>query len=490
MKTEYKRDLNHNYLAIHEDIELDTSSYQVRMLAGNAIPSLLKCQFHGVEGKIVFHYDITSKQSITVLYEGKLLKEKDLKIIFGSFIQVMEQMAEYLLNPGQILLQPEYMYMDINRKEVLFCYLPGKEGDVKEQLQALLEYILPKIDHDDKKAVSLGYNVYRWILEDNFRLEQVKEELYREINKETLEEKPKKKEVQIEAGKIPSSKTDEAEKFDYENENLEALFDFSKEIIMEDSGKKHLSDADDKKYKGKKDSFNQKIYIIVPVVGTVIIMAILAANMMGILPWIQVEILLMGVVLLAMLLSLICFFLGKIRDKKEREKTEWEWKQKVKKHKETAENNVIKEVITTSQEISDFNKEIKKKETQEWNLEKDFQDGDTNDYGETVVLSAAAVRGPATMVSKEPGEFATIYLKDDLTVIGKLESAVDAIIPVATVSRLHAKVRKRENEYYLADLNSRNGTSVNGRMLAINEEYLLQDEDEVDFAEARYIFLK
>lgn len=45
-------------------------------------------------------------------------------------------------------------------------------------------------------------------------------------------------------------------------------------------------------------------------------------------------------------------------------------------------------------------------------------------------------------------------------------------------------------EYYLTDLNSRNGTSVNGQILKNGEDRLLEDEDEVDFAQARYIFLK
>ena len=39
-------------------------------------------------------------------------------------------------------------------------------------------------------------------------------------------------------------------------------------------------------------------------------------------------------------------------------------------------------------------------------------------------------------------------------------------------------------------MNSRNGTSVNGRLLRPDEEYQLEPEDEVDFAQARYIFLK
>ena len=115
---------------------------------------------------------------------------------------------------------------------------------------------------------------------------------------------------------------------------------------------------------------------------------------------------------------------------------------------------------------------------------------ESQDYGETIVLSAMSNAGPASFVSREPGELATIYLKEELTVVGKMEHAADAVIDVATVSRIHAKIRKRDDKYYLTDLNSRNGTSVNGRLLRPGEEYELQPEDEVDFAQARYIFLE
>ena len=111
-------------------------------------------------------------------------------------------------------------------------------------------------------------------------------------------------------------------------------------------------------------------------------------------------------------------------------------------------------------------------------------------FGETMVLTSGLVKGPATLVSREPGELATIYLEQEIVVIGKLETASDAVINMPTVSRIHAKIRKRDGEYYLTDLNSRNGTSVNGQMLKAGEEHLLKDEDEVDFAQARYIFLR
>jgi len=75
-------------------------------------------------------------------------------------------------------------------------------------------------------------------------------------------------------------------------------------------------------------------------------------------------------------------------------------------------------------------------------------------------------------------------------VIGKLETACDAVVSLPTVSRIHAKIRKKEENYFLSDMNSRNGTSVNGRLLRPDEEYQLEPEDEVDFAQARYIFLE
>ena len=56
--------------------------------------------------------------------------------------------------------------------------------------------------------------------------------------------------------------------------------------------------------------------------------------------------------------------------------------------------------------------------------------------------------------------------------------------------RAPKKIRKKEENYFLSDMNSRNGTSVNGRLLRPDEEYQLEPEDEVDFAQARYIFLE
>ena len=179
MRAEYKRDMNHNYLILHGDEVPDTDSYQVRMLVGNGMPSLLKCRLQGIDGNFLIYYDITSKQSVASMYETKKMGLEDLRLIFEGFVQAMEEMAEYLMNPGQLLVQPEYMYLDVEKKKLYFCCVPGKAGDVREEFRVLTEYILPKIDHEDGDAVILGYGVYRRALEDTFHLEYVKEEIYK-----------------------------------------------------------------------------------------------------------------------------------------------------------------------------------------------------------------------------------------------------------------------------------------------------------------------
>ena len=71
MRTEFRRDVSHNYLILQGEEKVDTSAYQVRMLLGNLIPSVLKCHLESLDGQEYFCYDITSRQSVSMLFEEK-----------------------------------------------------------------------------------------------------------------------------------------------------------------------------------------------------------------------------------------------------------------------------------------------------------------------------------------------------------------------------------------------------------------------------------
>ena len=453
MKAEYKRDMNHNYLILYGEKDINTDSYQVRMLVGNIIPSLLKCRIQGVDGKFMMYFDITSKQAVSTLYEEKKLGIEDLQLIFGGFVRVMEEAAEYLINPAQLVLKPQYIFADCEKKELFFCLMPGYDKDIKEQFQLLTEYILPKIDHEDGEAVILGYGVYRRTMENSFHLEHIKEELYRkQDNKKEIKTETKK-----DSREISVQETGE--------ENLMQSSEMSENFWREDKAEK----TDSHKLFGKKVTVFA--LILLALAGVTI------AISGGYLPHQDISVLLgivlagMGGIMLAVVIIRKAKAVYKQPQRKSREKPQLS---------ETFVRPPVNEILQEGSE--DSIKTMMEKKSPHREREEDF--------GETVVLSAGVVSGPASLVSREPGELAPIYLQEELTVIGKLENACDAVIDLPTVSRIHAKIRKREEEYYLSDMNSRNGTIVNGRLLLPEEEYRLQEEDEVDFAQARYIFLK
>ena len=65
---------------------------------------------------------------------------------------------------------------------------------------------------------------------------------------------------------------------------------------------------------------------------------------------------------------------------------------------------------------------------------------------------------------------------------------MDYVIDRDTVSRFHAKFFEQDGCVYLMDLNSTNGTRVNGRELNVRDRVLLSEGDRILFADAEYIF--
>lgn len=513
MYAEYKRDVSHNYLILREEEKVNTASYQVRMLTGNVIPSILKCRLQGLDGNLLFYYDITSRQSLASFYEQRKFHRKDLHMLFGGFIRVMEEMAEFLMNTDQLLLCPEYIFLDIEKREVKFCCLPDYHHPIQEQFRELTEYLLPRLDHEDPQAVSMGYGVYRKAMETGFQLEHIKEAIYQ--NREVTGKNDNKDSAQKQGQKPPENNLDGADNFG--------------EKIQEKADVSHLleTDVENKTSKRKKDkkkeesdfqkSSNEWTGALLCVFTAAVLIILLILRYLGYLPGIPAEAIFGGAIIL---LALAAFLSWTAEKKKQKKQMSAEWRKKVKrelddtyessseKRRKERNSEDLYEADSVQEKMPEWgdgkykmpeqtgetganrleNSQNVYRETVQQN--ENYETEKTENYGETVVLSAGQTEGPASLVSREPGELATIYLDRDLMVIGKMENAADAVISLPTVSRIHAKIRKVDEEYYLSDLNSRNGTSVNGRLLKTGEEYKLQDEDQVEFAQARYIFLK
>lgn len=93
------------------------------------------------------------------------------------------------------------------------------------------------------------------------------------------------------------------------------------------------------------------------------------------------------------------------------------------------------------------------------------------------------------MLLYEGGEqLDNIQVGQDSISIGQ-GNGVDAQIQRDTISHVHAKIECDNSNFYVEDLNSTNGTFINGETLSYKERRKLEKNDIVQFADIRYRFV-
>lgn len=78
MKTEFKREMNRNYMVLHPEKEIG-GSYALRMLSENRINGLLPFQEKRIDGETFLYFNITSRQSLARMMEYRSFKAKEIR---------------------------------------------------------------------------------------------------------------------------------------------------------------------------------------------------------------------------------------------------------------------------------------------------------------------------------------------------------------------------------------------------------------------------
>lgn len=458
MQVNYQKDINHNYMTIQAEKEIDMDCYPIRMLLGNEIASLISCRIQAVDGKRVFCYEVGSRETVESRFFKKKLTKEDIRFVMQGIFQVIQEMQAYLLDVNQLVILPELMYYDRGKHMLQFCYFPGYDHQIQEQIRSFLEQILPLIDHGDATAVAMGYGMYQKAIEKNFQLEQMKECLYKE--EEVEKEQPRSEQKAEQMQKEEEIKTEEAAE---------------KEKIPWDT-------------------------LIFSCLWTVALLGICCLRFLGYLDFLTTPMIL-GIFIFVMSAVCINAFLWKRQQKKgNRGKKSWaessalqasiQWPGKSEVDVEQNMEAKKEEQIEAAKNMESLQKTAVSQETKSLHKTEDLQQTKTAQelaLGDTQPLPVIRLPENAWLISRETEKLPDIELTGDLTVIGKAES-VDVKILLPTVSRVHAKIWRDEEQYYLRDLDSRNGTFVNGNQISGKNNCRILPGDEVRFADAVYIF--
>lgn len=432
MNPSYRRDKDHNYMVLDAPEKLGGTEYQVRMLTGNTIPHLLKCHMRMIDGKAVFFYEITGMQPLFRIFEKMAMNQEDIQNVLSGIKEALENTERYLLDGNQLLFEPEYLFMDMQSREVSMCCLPFYHGDMGKDFRKLAEYFLKRLDHSDEAAVLFGYDVYSRTAEENYCLSEVLQIVYQ--NPDRLREKPKEEPEEKELEREILTEKKMAEKAIPEIIDTEDFYEETvcAEKLSEEQAYVKISDQKESAAKKEKAKiFRKKHWILIILGGLLAAGGILALVGIGILSTMQAA----GILFLAIGISIYTVFVETQSQKK-------------------------KEVEPVPEEAA------------------------------TCIIREGQSNGMAVLVSTRPEQYENILLYREETHVGKEVRKADVCINNDTVSRIHAKIIRREEKYYLTDLNSTNGTWLNGKRIAPSEAVELEEGDLTAFAEAEYIFKK
>lgn len=368
----YKRELNHSYMVIKcQDTELP-DKYVYRILTRNHIGGLLDCSLRRMDQEVFLYYDITSRQPLERLYEGKKLGMEELGQIIRAIAAMQEDLEEYLLDEQGLMLDTGMIFANVETEELYFCFYPGtREGGGR--YAELADFFLEHVDHREEHAVNTAYQFYRMSKADYFVISAILPFL----EKETAEWK----------------KASSGQQWDWEAEEAEA-------VPMHEP--KEAEKTEEPEVSKKKRSWFWRMF-------------------------------------------------GRKKAVKQPERKEDAWPDTV------------------------------------W----DSYEGQMNFSGsqETVYLTdldrVENGKGVCYRLRETDGD--QEFLLEDLPLtVGKLKGKVSVVLSEPSVSRMHARFESGQDGICVSDLNSRNGTMVNGKRLSPNDAEPIQNGDVIRFGRVSF----
>ena len=173
MQIEYKKEWMDTYLWVLPDNRTE-ESFEEKMIRHNPGGGRLEFTRQEKDGEDYFCYKVTGKKALNSIYAVLPIGEHQVRAILGQLFETLEAGKEYLLSEEDFVLSPNYIFATFPQMDLEFCYVPGYGIPLREQLEGLFEYLLNRVDYEDKQAVNLLYDCYMFCMREKGGLAEIK----------------------------------------------------------------------------------------------------------------------------------------------------------------------------------------------------------------------------------------------------------------------------------------------------------------------------
>lgn len=456
----FENENNSNYMCVTDYIMSRDNDYQIKMIEKNKIPGMLPVQVRQINSQIHYYYEITAKQQMSKLFEFSKIQWGDLVLLCESLSLLVHSVNEYMLDLEYVLLAPESIFIDLAGRRFYFAYCPATFEKCSEQgfhlaLRKLFEYILEHYDHDtDKEKLMCVYAAYQKIVQNQYHVDKLDE---------LLEERSKRMDEKIQSYTENECSCGIHSNMDNQENDGVVIDTVAEEKILEEK------EVYDKKLITLKKCLEIGSFCMIFFSAVCIIFpGVIPVKMPG---WVSIMGVIFGGGVYLGAKAIPKIVLTKLQYEKYLQP--FILNEPSKSYDEKDEES---EKELENMKMADHN--IKDEKINVWSGEN------------TILLSEYLKQNKSAgirLVSKDmQNEFGEKNIENFPCIIGSLVSRCNIVIENVLVSRLHACILRVDNIFYIEDMNSTNGTYVNGIRLETGVRKELQMGDELSIASLVY----
>lgn len=401
------------------------ATFDERIMLKRKLPGLLSVEKCFINSKGQYWYNITGKQSLDTYCRMKEIGIDFIEKMIISICSQIEILEWNLIHTNCLKLDPELVYITNQTQEIIFTLYPDDKGDLALELQQLMEYLLTKIDHKDMEAVHTAYGIYEKTLDPAYSVMDIRDAIV-EAKNISARERVQKQQAELEQRERDIQREVESGNgYAYLGKEGEEKNLFS--IFQSKEGVKDRG-AKNRKAKQKKERVR---------------------------PFGQ----------------------------RNNSKSYMQKPSSLFGNQARRQEGGIKYGVTSHRDY-DF---VAESSSYEVSMHEELPQ-ELPEVHPTVCLSNYVAKPQGLLLYEGTENLESIRLDQETFRIGQGKD-VDAQIPKGTISHFHAQIQKEKEDYYLEDLNSTNGTFLNGEGLTYREKRRLAMNDIVQFADVRYRFV-
>lgn len=129
------------YLVYELDSSEEIDSLSIGMLTNNKIPGLAATIFTQMNSRKFIKYNVSAKVSVKQFFAGAVNKKR-LIGVFRGIVDAMISAGDYMLDTNAVVLDLDYIFADVSTCETVLIYYPGGHREHTEDLGAFFKKIM------------------------------------------------------------------------------------------------------------------------------------------------------------------------------------------------------------------------------------------------------------------------------------------------------------------------------------------------------------